>query len=110
MITEPDLEQFSFKPEKTEEFRKAGNIFTGFPAPILRYRLVVESYAMSIEEPYFWVLEYIRNYAGYPYIIKINDVFTASENSSFFGASQQRLGMQQERVSQYLTAIGKMVR
>src|SRR3989338_641897 len=110
MITEADIKEFEFEPEMDEEVRAAKPIFTGFVKPILRHRLVVEAYNMSIEEPYFWVLEYLRNYHGFPYIIKINDVFSAAENSSFFGASQQRLGMQQDKVSQFLATIGKMVK
>src|SRR3989338_1599069 len=110
MITEADIKEFEFEPEMDEEVRAAKPIFTGFVKPILRHRLVVEAYNMSIEEPYFCVLEYLRNYHGFPYIIKINDVFSAAENSSFFGASQQRIGLQQDKVSQFLATIGKMVK
>ena len=52
----------------------------------------------------------MRYYGGFPKIDKITDVFAASENSAFFGASQQRLGLQQDKVSQFLATIGKMVR
>jgi len=37
-------------------------------------------------------------------------LFTAAEHSSFFGISQQRLGAQQDKVSQFLAVIGKMVK
>jgi hypothetical protein len=111
MITESDLKKFGFaESEKVEEFRGSKPQFTGYPNPIVRHHLIVESYTMSIEEPYFWVLEYLRQYAGFTNIVKITDVFSASENSSFFGASQQRLGLQQDRISQFLATIGKMVK
>ena len=121
MITEDDLIKFGFskkgdngklapEAEIDEEVRKADPIFTGYVKPLVRYRIVVESFNMAIEEPYFWVLEYLRNMHTFPYIIKITDVFSAAENSSFFGASQQRLGMQQDKVSQFLATIGKMVK
>ncbi len=110
MITQDELEGFNFKPEIDEQERKSEPIFTGYPSPLVRYRMVVESYNMAIEEPYFWVLEYLRNMWGFPYIIKITDVFSAAENSSFFGASQQRLGLQQDKVSQFLATVGKMVK
>ncbi len=110
MITESELKEFGFPAEVDEEVRKAKPIPTGFPSPLNRYRMVVEAYNMAIEEPYFWVLEYLRNMHGFPYIAKITDVFSASENSSFFGSSQQRLGMQQDKVSQFLATIGKMVK
>ena len=121
MITEDDLIKFGFikkgdrgKPvpdaEIDEEVRKADPTFTGYVKPLVRYRIVVESFNMAIEEPYFWVLEYLRNMHTFPVIIKITDVFSAAENSSFFGASQQRLGLQQDKVSQFLATIGKMVK
>jgi hypothetical protein len=112
MITENDLKKFGFeKPEMDEEYRNQSKpTFTGYPQSLLRYRMIVEAFNMAIEEPYYWHLEYLRHMWSFQNIIKITDVFTASENSSFFGASQQRLGLQQDRVSQYLATIGKMVK
>ncbi|MFH1682640.1 MAG: hypothetical protein ABIA37_02475 [Candidatus Woesearchaeota archaeon] len=109
MITQDEMRKFGFEPEIAEEVRKA-KAYTGNVEPILRHRLVVEAFNMAIEEPYFWVLEYLRNFWGFPEIIKITDVFSAAENSSFFGASQQRLGLQQDKVSQFLATVGKMVK
>ena len=37
-------------------------------------------------------------------------MFSASEQSAFWGAAQQRLSIQQDRVSQYMAAIGKMIK
>ncbi|MDO8480846.1 MAG: hypothetical protein Q7S65_03430, partial [Nanoarchaeota archaeon] len=117
MITKKDLKEFGFvtatdtpDAEMGEEARGAKEQFTGYPASLRRYRLFVEAHNMSIEEPYFWVKEYLQQRVGFPGLIKITDVFSASENSSFFGASQQRLGLQQDKVSQYLATIGKMVK
>ena len=55
-------------------------------------------------------MHYLRYFSGYPHIDKITDIFAAAENSAFFGASQQRIGLQQDKVSQFLATIGKMVR
>ena len=101
--------------EVAEEARETGAggkamIATGYPNPGGRYRLYVEGFSISIEEPYFWVLDYVRYMWGYPYVDKITDIFSAAENSSFFGAAQQRLAAQQDRVSQFLATIGKMVK
>ncbi len=116
MTTDADLLKYGFikadnsaDNEVSEEFRGSFKI-TGYPAPARRYRLHYEGYNISIEEPYFWVLHYLRYFAGFPRIDKITDVFAAAENSAFFGASQQRLGLQQDKVSQFLATIGKMVR
>ncbi|MBI2523187.1 hypothetical protein HYW19_02240 [Candidatus Woesearchaeota archaeon] len=109
MVTTADLKKFGFEEEVAEQTR---GIFikAGFPKPLRRYRLHYEGYNISIEEPYFFILHYLRYYSGFPYIDKITDIFAAAENSAFFGASQQRLGLQQDKVSQFLATIGKMVR
>ncbi len=83
---------------------------TGFPKPVHRYKLVYQVFNLSIEEYYFYVLEFMRQHEGYVDIIKITDLFAASEHSAFFGSAQQRLGLQQDKVSQFLATIGKMVK
>ncbi len=83
---------------------------TEYPKPIKRYHLVWESPTLSIEEPYYWVLKYLNTDADFPKVEKLIDIFSAAESSAFFGASQTRLGAQQDKVSQYLATIGKMTR
>ncbi|MFH1916264.1 MAG: hypothetical protein ABIJ21_03290 [Nanoarchaeota archaeon] len=83
---------------------------TGFPPPYKRYRLIMEAFNQSIEEPYFWILGHMRQDLQFPYVDKITDIFSASENSAFFGQSAQRLGIQQDRASQYLATIGKLTK
>ena len=115
MTTDTDLMKYGFAKagqannEVSEEFRGSFKI-TGYPNPARRYKLHYEGYNISIEEPYFWVLHYLRYFGGFPRIDKITDVFAAAENSAFFGASQQRIGLQQDKVSQFLATVGKMVR
>jgi len=110
MTTTADLKKFGFEKEEIAEQTRQQYIKTGFPKPARRYRLHYEGYNISIEEPYFYILHYLRYFSGFPHIDKISDVFAATENSAFFGASQQRLGLQQDKVSQFLATIGKMVR
>ena len=81
---------------------------TGFPKPIKSYRLTYEVYDLSLEEPYFWVLEELRQ--NFHIVEKIEDSFAAAENSAFFGVTQQRLGAQQDKVSQFLATTGKMIK
>ena len=116
MATDADFIKYGFvnadgsaSSEVSEETR-GSSIKTGYPNPLRRYRMHYEGYNISIEEPYYWVLHYLRYFSGYPVIEKITDVFAASEHSAFFGAAQQRLGAQQDKVSQFLATIGKMVR
>jgi len=81
-----------------------------YPKPIRRYRIVYETFQSSIEESYFWILNYLRYDMGFADIDKITDVFTAAETSAFEGVRQQRVGLQQDKVSQFLATIGKMVK
>jgi hypothetical protein len=84
--------------------------YTGYPAGAARFRLMFESSSENVEDSYFLILELIRQQFGFPNIHKTTDYFAASENSAFFGNSQQRLGIQQDRVQQFLANIGKFVK
>jgi len=101
------LQEFGFEEEEAEvisgEYQK-----TGFPKPLRHCRLLWEVYDLSLEEPYFWLLDYFKD--AFPIIEKIEDSFAAAENSAFFGVTQQRLGAQQDRVSQFLATMGKMIK
>ncbi len=90
------------------EHQRYSFIEVDFPAPLLKHRISYQVPDLSIEEPYFWVLDTLRMF--FPIVDKLEDSFSASENSAFFGVTQQRLGIQQDKVGQYLATIGKMVK
>ncbi|MFC1690614.1 hypothetical protein ACFL0W_00410 [Nanoarchaeota archaeon] len=108
-ITEFGPAHEKFKEEYAEE---AFRVFkkTNWPMPLGRARLVNEVFKESIEEIYYWAVTNLQELVHYPIIEKISDVFAASEFSSFFGASEQKLGLQQDKASQFLATIGKMVK
>ncbi len=81
-----------------------------YPSPKNKYYLIYEVPHESIEPIYFWSLGHLTYDWGFPIIHKISDIFTASEHSSFYGASAQRLGLAQDKVAQYLATIGKMIK
>ncbi len=97
-------------PEGVYEEVQGKFLPTGFPSPSKRYRLIYEVYDLSVEETYFWILKYLRHDVAFPYIDKLEDTFAAAEGSAFFGVIQQRVGLQQDKVSQFLATIGKMVK
>ncbi len=84
-------------------------VMTDYPKSISRYYMGVESWHQSIENYYYWCMNFLGD-IGFPVIHKITDIFTAAEHSSFYGAAGQRLGLAQDKVSQYLATIGKMVK
>jgi len=83
---------------------------TGYPSPDSRHRLIYESANLYIEETYFWLLEQLSIDWAYTQVYKICDIFAASEQSSFFAVSEQRLGLQQDKASAYLKGISEMVK
>ena len=85
-------------------------IKTGYPSPFKRYKLIVEASALSIEETYYWLLNYMRYSSNFPFVEKLTDIFSASEQSAFWGAAQSRIGLQQERAGQYLKGISEMIK
>lgn len=92
------------------EVAKDQMMLLDYPAPVNKYQLVYEAPHESIEPIYFWSLGHLKYDWGFPIIHKITDIFTAAQHSSFYGAAAQRLGLAQDKVSQYLATIGKMIR
>ncbi len=93
-----------------EEVGKDQMVYVNFPKPAHKYRIIYETFQASIEETYFWLLSYLRYDMEITHIEKITDIFAASETSAFEGVRQQRVGLQQDKVSQFLATIGKMVK
>ncbi len=94
-----------------EELEVVNNQFllTDYPTSLLTYQAHIQSYQKSIEQYYYWCLDFL-GVLGFPIIDKITDIFTAAEQSSFYGAGAQRLGLTQDKVGQYMATIGKMVK
>src|SRR3989338_5379477 len=105
------IEQAGFEEEGAEEYNVGAYgayVKTGFPRPYRRYRLVYESQAASLEHTYFWVYNHAVQDMGFGDVVKTLDTFSASENSSFWGLTEQRKGIQQDKAAQYLQVIGRM--
>lgn len=81
----------------------------GFPKPTKRFKVSLENFGLSVEEPYFWMLDHLRETWNFTQIEKMRDIFTAAESSSFFGASYAKVGIHQDRAANYLSLIGKFV-
>lgn len=103
------IEKHGFKEEEFEVF-KNNKVKTGFPDPLVHFRFIWEAQNVSMEHVYFWITTSMRNDGSYNEIVKISDVFASSQSSSFFGATQARLGVTQDRVSGLMAQIGKLVK
>lgn len=82
--------------------------------PMQEYYLEIDEAGAGVERFYFWLLNFIS--VGQPSgvkcdkVWKIKDIYSATETSSYWGSIEQRKGLQQDRVSQYLATIGKMMK
>ncbi len=112
-VEESPVEKAGFVEEVGEEYNLdafGAYVKTGFPKPYRRYRMVYESQQASLEHTYFWVYNHTTQDWGHGDVIKTLDTFSASENSSFWGLTEQRKGLQQDKASQYLAIIGRMTK
>ena len=82
--------------------------------PEEQYALEIEEAGAGVERFYFWILNFIQSTPpsglNYKRVEKIRDIFSASESSSYFGNIEQRKGLQQDKVSQFLATVGKMLK
>ena len=99
--------------EMAEEANIANNLQyykTPYPSTKTRYKLVYEAYNMSMEEMYYWGINHLRQDMAFPKMIKVTDIFSASESSALFGSIAQRLAIQEDRASGFLKGISEMVK
>lgn len=97
-----------FDKYKLKKMERSELLYTDFPKPIRSFILVLDKPNNSMEEPYFWILNSLRE-NGIKNVEKTQDTFAASEHSAYFGDMQTRLGAQQDRVSQNLAQIGRQM-
>lgn len=84
-------------------------VVTDYPDPIQRYFVEYYQPAEAVEPLYYYCHQLARDLQFVDFI-KITDVFAATEQSAMYGAAQQRLGLAQDRVAQYLRVINDMVK
>jgi hypothetical protein len=102
------LAKYQFEQEKGDA-RFLDEPDLEFPKPMKRFRIIVESSGASIEEPYFWILNMFREGMQFVDIIKLKDIFTATETSSFFGLTANRLQQEQALAGNYMQNIGAFI-
>ncbi len=110
------LKKYWFRDSKGEADEEEAELHsgvkekTGFPKPEYRYRMVVEAINLPIEEAYFWTIDELRYGWSFNKFVKITDINAAAEQSAFFGVSEQRLGLQQDKAAQFLRGISEMLK
>ncbi len=82
------------------------------------YKLVIDSPIAGVEGTYFWIIRQLEerppfglNYTGeFGRIEKIKDVYTAGETSSYWGMTEQRKGLQQDKFQQLMANVGQLLK
>jgi len=75
----------------------------------MTYRIVWETFQRPVESFYFFLVEQFRD-LGFSQIDKVTDIFAAAEQSSFYGVQQQRVGLHQDKVAQFLRGVSELIR
>jgi hypothetical protein len=115
MVDEKLLEKYNFTKNGKADMEEAEEHLgvyskTGYPNPAFKKKIVFEGINAYIEEAYFWIIDHLRHDWSFTTFDKITDVFAASAQSAFFGVSEQRLAIQQDKAAQYLRGISDMVK
>lgn len=104
-----DSEAEKYADEHEIEIASRQLMKTAYPAPILHFHLIWETFQRPVEGFYFWFLEQFND-LGFGIVEKLTDIFSASEQSSFYGVAQQRMGFHQDKVAQFLKGISDLVK
>ena len=81
--------------------------------PVWTNRVIIEMPQGGVERYYFWILNFMKGTKpfGLKYNVeKLQDVFTMTETSAYFGATEQKKALQQDRANQYLKTISEMLK
>lgn len=109
------IEEREEKEEKPREWQEPKSFKNPVRGPL---KITINAPTANVERYYFWIIRFLekigafgRGYSGDKgYILKIKDVYTSAETSSYWGNVEQRKGAQQDRISQYLANIGKFIK
>ncbi|MFC1696978.1 hypothetical protein ACFL1H_01485 [Nanoarchaeota archaeon] len=98
------------KKDKIEYSRVAGPEETDYPKATKNYRLLIEDPNLNIELIYFWILNHLTTDLGFNNVIKITDLFAASELSAIAGHSATRIGQIHDRAGGMLRGMSEMLK
>ncbi|HLA50078.1 MAG TPA: hypothetical protein VJ000_02675 [Thermodesulfovibrionia bacterium] len=77
------------------------------------YKLTIEAPQSSVERYYFWILNFLKSNKPFGMglnVEKIKDYFSMTETSAYFGATEQKKAIQQDRAAQFLRGISEMTK
>lgn len=78
-----------------------------------RWQLVATTMQAGVESSYYWILDNFSKTGHYGFglkVDKIKDLYAAGVTSAFWGSTEQRKALQQEKAMNFLATIGKMTK
>lgn len=90
------------------QFTKGPFALAGFKAPIEQHKLVYDDFSQSLEQVYFWILDYVNKEYGKSQ--KLIDNFIASPGSGLFSEFGQKTTRMQEEGMKIFGVINTVVR
>lgn len=83
-----------------------------------KYTLIIDSTQAGVEQKYFWIARFLTKTPpfGLDYrgdsgkVIKVKDIYTAGETSSYWGSVEQRRGAQIDKFQQIMANVGNMLK
>ena len=82
------------------------------------YTVLIDSTQAGVEEKYFSIIRFLENkspfgrdhYGDRGIILKVKDIYTAGETSSYWGSVEQRKAAQIDKFQQIMANIGNMIK
>ncbi len=119
-------ESILFKKEKTKKEREAEEknpfikqeVVPGKFGPKEGYLIKLDTPQSGVEKFYYWLLRFMKQPPHFGLglsgdsgkVFKLKDLYTAGVTSSYWGAVEQRKSIQQEKATQLMMTIGKMLK
>ena len=97
----------SGKKEEIEEAAESSSVLLDEKSVGRKYRLVVDNMQTGVEKFYFWFLRTLKEYFC-DEVLKVRDLYGATESSALFGNIEARKAQQQQQASNYLRGINEL--
>ncbi len=103
-----ELVETSFLDVVELMFKKSPFDLAGLKAPVEQHKIVYDASSQSLEQVYFWILDFINNEYGKSE--KLIDNFVASPSSGIFAEMGQRVTRMQEEGMKIFGTINAIIR
>jgi len=105
---EAELREADYLDVLHVQFTKGPFALAGLKSPIEQHKLVYDAFSQSLEQIYFWIIDYVNERFGTSE--KLTDNFVASPGSGYFAETGQRMTVMQKEGMNMMQTIGVIVK